>query len=220
MSWAAGTWGAWWWLVACGGGHAPADGSARYEVGATDTMPVDVRSEALEPDVPGGCVPPCAPPTRCCEGRCVDVRIDPEHCGRCGLRCAAGRGTECRNGDCVCGTVRLGCAGDRGSTCCPPREDGGMAYCADFVHDTTDCGGCGMQCDPWRADRCDDGLCRCGPSRGQCAGTAEDRCCDDGRGEIRCVDTTSDRDHCGGCAMRCGVGQRCTAGRCVDVEVP
>jgi hypothetical protein len=119
-------------------------------------------------------------------------------------------------GSCLCGDTRIGCAGTRDSTCCPPREDGGVEYCADFIRDSVDCGACGVTCDPLAADRCNDGMCRCGAMRSTCAGTAEDRCCNDGLDLIECVDTTADRRHCGECGRACRVGQTCVAGVCED----
>lgn len=100
---------------------------------------------------------------------------------------------------------------DGGCGTCPVGDVCCGESCQDIINDPSNCGGCGVTCSG--ADTCIAGTCRrasaCGPGglcpRGQL-------CCSD-----RCIDVLSDRLNCGTCGLRCGDGQRCTAGRCEAV---
>jgi len=100
-----------------------------------------------------GCSPPCAGDQTCqsgrclcpsgealCEGRCVDVLNNPDHCGSCGFACDAELG--CTKGVC-------GCA--RGESAC---SNG----CVDTQSDSANCGTCGVKCD--EGELCSEGECR------------------------------------------------------------
>jgi hypothetical protein len=100
-----------------------------------------------------GCTPPCAGDQSCqagscvcpsgqslCDGRCVNVQNNPDHCGSCDFACGAELG--CTNGVC-------GCA--RGETSC---SEG----CVDASSDDHNCGSCGVVCDD--GEVCSVGECR------------------------------------------------------------
>lgn len=200
---------------ACGGGNGGDAG-------------LDLSSDLYGPDYghpdfgPSGatCTPTCGPVQMCCgpaggAGTCASVMTDPENCGTCGVRCADGRGTACVAGHCVCGISDVGCVGASDSTCCPPVADGGMPYCASFLADSTDCGGCGHHCDARIGGTCSGGECHCGTfDATTCLGTAASSCCVDGTGQGMCADTTTDRFNCGGCGIACQLGETCNAGQC------
>jgi len=201
--------------IGCGDDDAPADAAPD---GSADAGPPP--DSGPPPDAGPMCEEDCGISLTCCPtgdgtAECVDRRTDPTHCGLCGLDCGEGRGTECVRSQCVCGDSLRGCAGNDGSWCCPPREPGGIPYCANLHIAGSDCGECGLECDPARADRCDGGECRCGESRSQCEGTPEDTCCTDRTGTGSCVDTTTDFRHCGGCGDVCGAGETCVDGECM-----
>jgi hypothetical protein len=81
------------------------------------------------------------------------------------------------------------CACNVGERCCD-----GLCVGTDF--EPTDCGACGVTCDP--GDVCSDGTCApaCGPGLTLCGGF--------------CRDLTSDPNHCGSC------GNACESGICID----
>ncbi|MDQ3037404.1 MAG: hypothetical protein M3Y87_33730, partial [Myxococcota bacterium] len=134
----------------------------------------------------------------------------------CGIDCVAlGRGDSCQASNCACGDFLLGCIGTSQSTCCTSAPGGRPPHCANLLRDRLDCGVCGTECEVDRANRCDGARCVCGDTRGECGGTATDRCCGDRFERYDCVDTTSDRDHCGDCGARCSAGMTCVAGSCV-----
>lgn len=86
----------------------------------------------------------CADGTTPCPGadggvECVDLVVDPSHCGACGRRCADGVATlaACVAGECAgrCAAGRAECDGDPANGC---ETDTGR----DRFH----CGGCGVSC--------------------------------------------------------------------------
>jgi hypothetical protein len=204
-----------WALAACAagcdGGVPPTD--AGLDAGE------DAGRDAGPPDAGPMCEPVCEGPDSCCAdgaggGVCTNVALDIENCGLCGIDCvASGRGDACQASQCSCGDFLLGCIGNSESTCC--AAGGREPHCANIVRDRLDCGACGNECDVMRANRCDALTCVCGDTRGQCAGTPTDLCCADRFERYDCVDTTSDREHCGACANRCTAGMTCVAGTCV-----
>lgn len=51
----------------------------------------------------------CGPGQECCDGRCVDTRSDPDHCGSCTNRCERGKRTGCCASACVDLTANATC---------------------------------------------------------------------------------------------------------------
>ena len=100
--------------------------------------------------------------------------------------------------------------------CSPPLSTCQMGpsetYCADFLRDRYNCGGCNIVC-PQAEDGCFDGKCgatppppTCGPPRMICQITPM---------MTACVDVTRDPYHCGGCGQPCPAGSPCQDGRCL-----
>ncbi len=84
----------------------------------------------------------------------------------------------------------------------------------------TDCSGCDDACGPFQ--QCCNGVCtgintdtHCGDCYTDC--TASGRtCCRTGPNSFACVDTATDRAHCGGCGQSCGKSKFvCLGGHCV-----
>jgi hypothetical protein len=106
-----------------------------------------------------------------CNGACVDVQSDPEHCGNCG--------TGCNNGD-VCGGGQ--CIGDCDSF---PDQCGGS--CTNTDIDPLNCGDCGEACDGDQSTA----TARTSSSRRATSApaTAANRCCDSGFvNDLVCID--------------------------------
>lgn len=205
--------------LACGDDSDPVDSGGD----ASSDVPGDVTRDVPIPDSGPECPVSCSGNEDCClvdgEPTCTDVIDNDDNCGGCGIQCGLefGQGTQCVLGRCECGGVDIGCEGRELSWCCPPREAGGLEYCANFFQDTRDCGGCGMSCDLRRASRCDGSECRCGASRDQCTGEPDSVCCM-GPFEIGCVDTTNDEEHCGECEERCRLTERCIDSVCTPFD--
>lgn len=209
-------------LVLCAGcvAEAPAD------AGADAPFDAPVLRDVPR-DLGPACELSCGLGEGCCviDGApaCARLSGDPQNCGECGLDCVATqRGEACLAGRCACGSFEIGCTGAP-DICCPAVAGGREAHCANLDVAEEDCGACGRACEPAAADVCRNGACVCGGSDRACAGTSEDTCCPAGLGvtTYRCVDTLRDREHCGGCARRCRLDQRCEAGRCAPIfDVP
>lgn len=206
------------------------------------------RTEVVVTEVDGGgyCTDAgcqCPTGTEACDGRCVDLQSDPEHCGECETYCGALE--ECREGRCEClaGAERCG-------------ED----FCSDLQRDPNHCGICNETCESGEtcvagSCVCSVGLERCGDDCVDTASSAEHcgdcghRCAEDAAGEY-CWDGqctaiacelrspsaegcgSSDRDcvpsaalawnplHCGGCDEACAGSEVCTQGVCQAYFVP
>ena len=119
-----------------------------------------------------------------CDGKCVDLRNDPNHCGGCINPCSAGE-------ICTAGACSVACAG--GTTSCQGK-------CVDAQNDVSNCGACGTKCGA--GEVCSAGKCglNCAGGSTQCAGT--------------CVDAQNDPQNCGACDAACAAGEVCAAGKC------
>ncbi len=201
-------------------------------VDATDDRPASEVGVVLPTnDAPAGdgasqssVTPTCPSDLFVCNGVCVDVMADPNHCGSCGAACEAGR--VCDLGRCVvfCGGERSACGGacvntstnirhcgacdhacrndqrcESGACRCPAGLTDCGGFCSDTRSDTNHCGGCGVACA--RPRLCSESECVCPVGLSECQG--------------QCIDFTSNTNHCGACAVRCGPGQECVEGRCV-----
>ncbi|AUX41174.1 hypothetical protein SOCE26_025810 [Sorangium cellulosum] len=132
----------------CPGGEVCVEG--RCEEEATDAeggggSGGDGRGETGGTGGEGGTPLECGddPYIKRCGDACVDTRIDPDHCGRCGVQCDPGRacaGALCQT-TCIEGLTRCG------------------SDCVDLSADPQHCGRCGRSCDPGAA--CERGVCAC-----------------------------------------------------------
>jgi hypothetical protein len=129
-----------------------------------------------------------------CNGRCIDPKSDPLHCGA-SSDCDADGGTSgiaCASGwACVEGVCLIVCP--TGQTPC-----GGA--CFDLRTDPRNCGSCGYTCGS--SSFCQGGGCAasCSGSNSPCSGS--------------CVDLMTDPTHCGACGRECPSGATCQSGIC------
>jgi len=170
---------------------------------------------------------PCDDEKVLCDGKCVRLAEDPDHCGSCGEVCSAE--LACDAGECA-----ADCSGGR--TKCERK-------CVDLQGDRGHCGDCDIACAELEA--CIDSECRCVEPLvacgDRCVYTATDpdhcgecfhSCAGDpcGLGECRpggcpdgttpcglsCADVSSHPLHCGECDASCELGKTCVGGDCRD----
>lgn len=169
-----------------------------------------------------------------CDGECVDLMSDDDHCGSCKNSCTAPEvcsGGSCQSpctdgftncdGTCVDLETDEGHCGDCTDAACASGElcEGGACVpdcgalsrcgtvCVDFAANDSYCGDCETDCTKQTPARvCSGGECLpdCVAPFIRCGNT--------------CVDLTLDDDHCGDCSTSCKVGQACVAGSCEDLE--
>lgn len=163
-----------------------------------------------------------------CDGECLDVQRDPDHCGRCDHPC--GSGDVCSAGVCddECGPGEIGCSGSCVNPATHPDHCGGCdidcrddqicasyaclcphpmsecdGACVDLDSDPNHCGHCDIGCDD--SESCEHGECEgsggCGGGLTNCGGD--------------CVNLLYDDDHCGGCYQPCDpLTEQCQSGVC------
>jgi len=98
-----------------------------------------------------------------------------------------------------------GCQGYGG---CPAGRTDCEGICVDMQVDPSNCGACGVRCDP--GESCVSGACRCGGSGADCG--ADETCCG-----IACVRLVTDDQHCGACDRACSDGEACCGGVCANL---
>lgn len=149
----------------------------------------------------GSCA--CPEGTLACGGECKPLSFfeTNENCGACGLACTGG--ATCAERECACPGSQVFCDG----------------ACRDevFFASTANCGTCGNACTVTGAACLPSGECECAAgctSGASCVGGACQ--CPAGKTACNgtCVDTKSDKEHCGSCGRACGERQWCNAGVC------
>ncbi|MBQ9242778.1 MAG: hypothetical protein IJ165_06090 [Proteobacteria bacterium] len=138
---------------------------------------------------------------------CIDAASDEAHCGcsaeqegmQCGTLVHTNEGASCSEGTC-----KYECAEGFGD--CDLKTETGCE--ADFLSDTSNCGGCGHVCASEHATEvaCVFGACApsCEDGFASCGGT--------------CIDLTSNNENCGACGNACGEGFSCQDSYCVLTE--
>lgn len=131
--------------------------------------------------------PTCDPNQQMCDGACVNVTTDPDHCGSCAGVCdppVSGAATGARA--CSDGTCGVACAGAAPDTC--PPINGGEA-CVNLKTDPQFCGDCDTHCPGGKT--CVNGACvtACAPGETMCGST--------------CTNTQCDPNNCGACNNVC-----------------
>ncbi len=128
----------------------------------------------------------CETGRQCCTKRCVRGRCAcPRGTTRCGRRCCPA-GQTCQNGACV-----AACAGEDPTVTCAAN---GCGPKTNSCNQTVDCGTC-------QGDlTCQNGFCACPNGLTACS--------------TNCVDTNTNRNHCGGCDQACSSTQVCELGVC------
>jgi hypothetical protein len=158
-----------------------------------------------------------------CGSTCVDLQINPSHCGACTTACRTGEtctggnctcqaglddcgsgcvdlqsdGAHCGACDTACGAGRVCSAGVCSLTCGTGLVPCGTS-CVDLQTNGQNCGSCAAACPA--AQSCQAGSCSCLPGQTLCGST--------------CVNTATDNANCGSCGHQCAGGETCSSGTC------
>jgi hypothetical protein len=146
----------------------------------------------------------------CCDGTCVELDSNLDHCGACGVE--APSGGICSFGEPTCTAGFF----NSGGKCCPNgwRNCGGT--CRDIRVDLFHCGACNVSVPSG-------GICSSGtPTCTAGAHISDGHCCPDviftDWCEDRCVNKDSDPLHCGRCGRECsGARFICAGGKCCNL---
>jgi hypothetical protein len=172
-----------------------ADGGAPLDAPAVDAGPTDAGPCTRASDCPRD-------DAECCDGACVDLQVDPSHCGVCGLVC--GPSTTCAGGRCQCADAdHEDCNGDL-------DLNGGDGCEVDLRTDVENCGACRSSCTDQNVEigTCVGRTCviaACDALFDDCNATAVDGC----ETNLSLVGT------CGSCATSCvplNADPRCNVG--------
>ncbi len=170
-----------------------------------------------------------------CDGRCVDLSTDNDHCGSCNNPC--GEGTPCIDGSCGCpndtdiqcglscvdpdsnnahcGGCNNRCEGDSvcsNGACTMPCEDGDLVcsgQCIDPLQSVEHCGECDNGCTTGISNAfpvCIDGDC----AHNCISGYRE---CVEGV----CSTLESNDNHCGDCNVSCAADEHCVQSQCKTI---
>jgi hypothetical protein len=122
-----------------GGGSGK--GSLRVATAATTSHDASHDKDHDDDDL--SCAGACPAGLTACDGRCVDLRSDPDNCGRCDNECEEYHGQVCSDGTCAakCAPTLANCTG----------------ACVDEQNDPNNCGACGLVCGCGQV--CDGGFC-------------------------------------------------------------
>lgn len=137
---------------------APEDGGGAQDGGGTQDAGDGGVPQPGDGGANGGtdAGPGCPPHQLLCGSTCVSPKVDPAHCGGCGIVCSGA--TACSAGVCS-------------SSCQPPLVICNN-QCVDLNSDSAHCGMCGMPCPTGKG--CVNGLCKdtiqVGPAPAKCAG--------------------------------------------------
>ena len=131
----------------------------------------------------------CADGLSRCNGECVELQANAEHCGACGEACEEGQ--LCVGGRCGEGGGGGEGGGDIGTGVgggeeCREGQADCSGRCVNLETDPRNCGDCDVECAEGRV--CADGSCACAGDLTECDGA--------------CVDVLSDRLNCGECGIQ------------------
>ena len=165
-----------------------------------------------------------------CDGTCVDLQTNKEHCGNCEESCAddpSGHGVGyCNKGECSIACVHPYVLSEDGKSCVDaisacedPKPDYCGGECVDTKKELSHCGGCNHDCTKltgWVTGVCKEGVCiatKCDGS-GICLNKTENACVNGSYDSIQCG---TDGNVCENCRTKYNDSTRmgyCDAGVC------
>ncbi|PIT87570.1 MAG: hypothetical protein COU31_02215 [Candidatus Magasanikbacteria bacterium CG10_big_fil_rev_8_21_14_0_10_40_10] len=129
----------------------------------------------------------CPLGTSSCNGSCLDLGTNSNHCGVCNNAC--GSGNYCNNGKC-----------EGLSVACQNNQKKCGNKCVNYQTDASNCGDCGVTCAT--GEVCSSGVCAstCPNSETKCSN--------------QCTNILADNNNCGSCGKACSTGYSCVSGSC------
>jgi hypothetical protein len=115
-----------------GKGSDGGSGKGSLRVATASTSSRDASHDTDHDDEDLSCVGACPAGMTACDGRCVDLRSDPDNCGRCDNECEESHGQVCSSGKCAAR--------------CAPTLSNCTGACVDEKTDPANCGACGLVC--------------------------------------------------------------------------
>ena len=138
--------------------------------------------------------------------RCVDTSSDVNNCGGKGKKCESGQ--VCVNSKCVqnsCVEPLVLCSTTTGNQCININ-----------AIDENNCGACGYKCADHPVANAEATGCSAGVCQYKCTGNTKNVGENNTAASIRCVDTSTDVNNCGGKGKKCESGQVCVNSKCVQ----
>ena len=139
--------------------------------------------------------------------RCVDTSTDVNNCGGKGKKCESGQ--VCVNSKCVQNSCtksnEILCATEHGNACKDVKSS-----------DPDNCGACGYKCADHLVANAEATGCLNGVCQYRCMNNTANVGGNNTAADIRCVDTSTDVNNCGGKGKKCGSGQVCVNSKCVQ----
>lgn len=158
------------------------------------------------------CLGECPASSVVCDGTCVNLLTNADHCGSCSTPCS-GANAICVGG--TCGALAPnGSGGSTARPACPAETSECGAVCTRLAIDPNNCGGCGITCVAGRI--CQGGQCVFATAgTGGTSNTGTGIC---PPGTMRCgpycTNVSMDPANCGGCGIACHSGMLCESGVC------
>ncbi len=138
---------------------------------------------------------------------CVDTSTDVNNCGGKGKKCESGQ--VCVNSKCVQNSCtnpkEILCSTEHGNTCIDVKGS-----------NADNCGACGYKCADHPVANAEATGCSAGVCQYKCTGNTKNVGENNTAASIRCVDTSSDVNNCGGKGKKCESGQVCMNSKCVQ----
>lgn len=138
--------------------------------------------------------------------RCVDTSTDVNNCGEKGKKCDSGQvcvDSKCVQNSCVAPLVL--CSTTTGNQCININAT-----------DENNCGACGYKCADHPVANAEATGCSAGVCQYKCTGNTKNVGENNTAASIRCVDTSTDVNNCGGKGKKCESGQVCVNSKCVQ----
>jgi hypothetical protein len=183
------------------------------------------KCECLPIPCVGGVITPPSCQCKCpagqiyCNGLCIDPLTDPTFCGGCPGDTCNPFNQKCCKGTCTTLCTDANCRdfGDQmpvGFKCCPGQPPAVMNCTPTRLGTSANCKGCGDSC--IGGEQCINGACACPPGRDPCPSVFV-RCCSLGQTccDGSCVNTNTNKKHCGGCNKPCDRNELCQNGKCI-----
>ena len=160
------------------------------------------------------CATSCQEGLFLCDDKCVDGTSNPYYCGVTSDCTEANNGTKCEDTQvCVSGKCEYNSCKEPETLCSTTAGN----RCINIQSDDVDnCGACGYKCAEHPVANAEAIGCSAGVCQYKCTGNTKNVGENNTAASIRCVDTSTDVNNCGGKGKKCESGQVCVNSKCVQ----